>query len=95
VLQAALYDSVAMMRAGRVLEQGTARKLWSKDGAFREYARSLGVDSAKLSRPDTVTERLTSMWAWDVSPQEEIEWADEFTVSMKKPRGDRRAAGGE
>jgi ABC-type multidrug transport system fused ATPase/permease subunit len=87
VLQSPLYDAVAVIRAGRVVEQGVPRKLWGKDGAFRELARSQGVDSAKLSRPEAVAQRLTSTWNWDVSPQEDPDWADEFAVSMKKPKG--------
>merc|ERR1719502_402758 len=87
VLQSPLYDAVAVMRAGRCVEQGVPRKLWGKDGAFRELARAQNVDSSKLSRPEAVAQRLTSMWNWDVSPQEDPEWADEFVVSMKKPKG--------
>eukprot|EP00427_Karlodinium_veneficum_P034432 CAMPEP_0169293278 /NCGR_PEP_ID=MMETSP1016-20121227/63206_1 /TAXON_ID=342587 /ORGANISM="Karlodinium micrum, Strain CCMP2283" /LENGTH=61 /DNA_ID=CAMNT_0009383961 /DNA_START=9 /DNA_END=191 /DNA_ORIENTATION=+ len=54
VLQSPLYDAVAVMRLGRVVEQGVPRKLWGKDGGFREYARLQGVDSSKLSRPEEV-----------------------------------------
>merc|ERR1719199_136931 len=89
VLQSPLYDAVAVMRAGRCVERGVPRKLWGKDGAFRELARVQGVDSSKLSRPDGVAQRLTSMWNWEVSPQEHPDWADEFIVSMKKPKSEK------
>eukprot|EP00444_Apocalathium_aciculiferum_P058821 CAMPEP_0183588378 /NCGR_PEP_ID=MMETSP0371-20130417/160678_1 /TAXON_ID=268820 /ORGANISM="Peridinium aciculiferum, Strain PAER-2" /LENGTH=122 /DNA_ID=CAMNT_0025799637 /DNA_START=38 /DNA_END=406 /DNA_ORIENTATION=+ len=82
--QAPLYDSAALLQQGRILEQGKPKKLWASDGPFRGYARSQGVDSSALSKADGVADRLTSVWAWDISPQEEPAWSDEFAVGMKK-----------
>eukprot|EP00913_Durusdinium_trenchii_P026649 g25005.t1 len=42
VQQAPLYDEVAVMTLGRILEQGPAKKLWVKDGALRRMAKEQG-----------------------------------------------------
>lgn len=91
--QAALYDEVAMLQSGRVLEQGPPKKLWVKDSAFRRMAREQGLDSSKLTKPDALAARLASVWGWEVSPQEAPDWGDEFSVSMKKVRGDKEKKG--
>uniref|UniRef100_A0A7S2QK04 ABC transporter domain-containing protein n=1 Tax=Zooxanthella nutricula TaxID=1333877 RepID=A0A7S2QK04_9DINO len=82
--QVALYDTVAVLQGGRLMEHGPAKKLWAKDGALRALARAQGVDSAALTKADAVTDRLTSVWSWDVSPQEDPAWSDEFSVSLRK-----------
>eukprot|EP00747_Dinoflagellata_sp_TGD_P116895 gnl/TRDRNA2_/TRDRNA2_172478_c3_seq1.p1 gnl/TRDRNA2_/TRDRNA2_172478_c3~~gnl/TRDRNA2_/TRDRNA2_172478_c3_seq1.p1 ORF type:complete len:501 (+),score=108.15 gnl/TRDRNA2_/TRDRNA2_172478_c3_seq1:110-1504(+) len=89
--QAALYDHIAVIKGGRIIEQGPPRKLWARDAAFREMARSMGVDAKRLSRPAHVADRLTSVWAWEVNPQEDADWADEFQVAIKKakPKADK------
>ncbi|CAJ1429300.1 unnamed protein product [Effrenium voratum] len=89
VQQAPLYDEVAAMSNGRILEQGTAKKLWVKDGALRRMAKEQGLDSNRMTKPDAVSARLASVWGWEVSPQEEAAWQDEFAVAMKKVKGDK------
>ncbi|CAE7940609.1 Abcc2 [Symbiodinium necroappetens] len=42
--QAPLYDEVAVMASGRVVEQGPAKKLWVKDGALRRVAKDQGTE---------------------------------------------------
>lgn len=81
-----LYDHAAVLKGGKMLEQGPPRLLWANDGAFRALAREQGVDASRLARPAAVTTRVASMWTWDVSPQEEVEWGDEFEVSVKTQR---------
>eukprot|EP00931_Biecheleriopsis_adriatica_P117589 TRINITY_DN93091_c0_g1_i1.p1 TRINITY_DN93091_c0_g1~~TRINITY_DN93091_c0_g1_i1.p1 ORF type:complete len:1261 (-),score=268.76 TRINITY_DN93091_c0_g1_i1:64-3846(-) len=87
--QAPLYDEVAVMQGGRILEQGAPKKLWVKDGALRRMARDQGLDSSKLTKLDTVAARLSSVRGWEVSPQESPDWGDEFSVGMKKVRSDK------
>ncbi|CAE7204206.1 cctS, partial [Symbiodinium natans] len=82
--QAPLYDEVAVMATGRVVEQGPAKKLWVKDGALRRVAKDQGLDSSKMTKPDAVAARLMPVWGWEVSPQEDPSFSDEFAVSMKK-----------
>eukprot|EP00928_Gymnodinium_smaydae_P028591 TRINITY_DN21768_c0_g4_i1.p1 TRINITY_DN21768_c0_g4~~TRINITY_DN21768_c0_g4_i1.p1 ORF type:complete len:1730 (-),score=231.12 TRINITY_DN21768_c0_g4_i1:254-4672(-) len=89
---APLYDFTAVMRGGRVLEQGPPRTLWAKDGELRALAREQGVGASTLTKPDAVKTRLASMWEWDVCPQEEPEWADEFEVGMRKQKTDKNKA---
>eukprot|EP00930_Biecheleria_cincta_P039131 TRINITY_DN26918_c0_g1_i1.p1 TRINITY_DN26918_c0_g1~~TRINITY_DN26918_c0_g1_i1.p1 ORF type:complete len:2320 (-),score=461.07 TRINITY_DN26918_c0_g1_i1:23-6874(-) len=91
--QAALYDEVAAMQGGRILEQGPPKKLWVKDSAFRRMAREQGLDSSKLTKPDLLAARLASVWGWEVSPQEAPDWGDEFSVAMKKVRSDKDKKG--
>merc|ERR1712060_782257 len=84
--QADLYDEVAVLQGGRILEQGQPKKLWNRDGPFRAFAREQGVDSSKMSKPQTVADRVAPMLGWDVSPQEQASWSDSFQVAIKKPR---------
>lgn len=88
--QAPLYDSVAVMQSGRLTEHGPVKRLWAKDGAFRAVARAQGVDSAALSKAEAVVDRMSSVWAWDVCPQEDPAWSDEFAVGMKKMKKDKK-----
>lgn len=85
--QAPLYDEVAVMATGRVVEQGPAKKLWVKDGALRRVAKDQGLDSSKMTKPDVLAARLMPVWGWEVSPQEDPAFSDEFAVSMKKAKG--------
>lgn len=89
VQQAPLYDEVAVMSAGRVTEQGPAKKLWVKDGALRRMAKEQGLDSSKMTKAEAVSIRLSSIWGWEVSPQETSAWQEEFSVAMKKVKGDK------
>ncbi|CAE7344942.1 unnamed protein product [Symbiodinium pilosum] len=84
--QAPLYDEVAVMAVGRILEQGPAKKLWVKDGALRRMAKEQGLDSSKMTKPDAIAARLAPVWGWEVSPQEDAAFGDEFAVSMKKAK---------
>eukprot|EP00434_Breviolum_minutum_P031839 symbB.v1.2.028162.t1/scaffold2959.1/size66455/4 len=84
VQQAPLYDEVAVMAMGRVTEQGPAKKLWVKDGGLRRMAKEQGLDSGKMTKVETQSIRLSSVWGWEVSPQETPAWQDEFNVAMKK-----------
>jgi len=88
--QAPLYDSAAVLQSGRLMEYGPVKKLWAKDSAFRAAARAQGVDSALLAKADACVDRMTSVWAWDMSPQEELAWSDEFAVGMKKMKKDKK-----
>jgi len=86
VNQAYLYDELAVLQGGRIVEQGPPKILWSKESALRKLAREQGVDSSRLSKPQVVADRIASMEAWAVSPQEEPEWSVRFAVALKKPK---------
>jgi len=90
VVNSTLYDIAVAMHGGSIVEQGSPKALWGQDGPFRAMAREQGVTSAKLAKPEAISERLTPMWQWDVSPQEEPEWGDEFEVGMKKFKPHKR-----
>mmetsp|Transcript_20047 Transcript_20047/g.46865 ORF Transcript_20047/g.46865 Transcript_20047/m.46865 type:complete len:197 (+) Transcript_20047:47-637(+) len=92
--QAPLYDEVAILAAGRILEQGAAKKLWVRDGALRRVAKEQGLDSSKMTKPDAVAARLAPVFAWEVSPQEDPDFADEFAVSMKAMKDKKERAKG-
>lgn len=82
--QVALYDSTCVLQNGRVVEHGPAKQLWAKDGPLRSFARAQGVDSSLLSKAEPVYDRLTSASTWDISPQEDPAWSDDFAVSIRK-----------
>ncbi|CAE7222634.1 unnamed protein product [Symbiodinium pilosum] len=37
-----------------------------------------------MTKPDAIAARLAPVWGWEVSPQEDAAFGDEFAVSMKK-----------